>query len=94
MFKGTLKPYQTEAVAKMVDRKKMLVAYEMGLGKTPMTIAALEKLKEDGFVEFDDEGLTVTKLGLNFIRNICKAFDLHLLRNEVKNEKPQFSKAI
>ena len=54
----------------------------------------LEKLKEDGFVEFDDEGLTVTKLGLNFIRNICKAFDLHLLRNEVKNEKPQFSKAI
>ena len=54
----------------------------------------MEKLKEDGFVEFDDEGLTVTKLGLNFIRNICKAFDLHLLRNEVKNEKPQFSKAI
>jgi len=51
MFKGTLKPYQTEAVAKMVDRKKMLVAYEMGLGKTPMTIAALEKLKEDGAID-------------------------------------------
>lgn len=47
MFKGILKPYQVEAVAKMVDRKKMLVAYEMGLGKTPMTIAALEQLKED-----------------------------------------------
>ena len=47
MFTGILKPYQVEAVAKMVDRKKMLVAYEMGLGKTCMTIAAIEKLKED-----------------------------------------------
>lgn len=47
-FNGTLKPYQPEAVDKMVARKKMLVAYEMGLGKTCMTIAALEKLKDDG----------------------------------------------
>jgi SNF2 family DNA or RNA helicase len=46
MFKGTLKPYQPEAVDKMIARKQMLVAYEMGLGKTCMTIAALEKLKE------------------------------------------------
>ena len=44
MFKKNLKPYQTEAVADMVARKKMLVAYEMGLGKTCMTIAALEEL--------------------------------------------------
>ena len=48
MFKGILKPYQPEAVAKMVDRKQMLVAYEMGLGKTCMTIAAIEKLREQG----------------------------------------------
>jgi len=48
MFKGILKPYQPEAVDKMVNSKKMLVAYEMGLGKTCMTIAALEKLKEKG----------------------------------------------
>jgi SNF2 family DNA or RNA helicase len=46
MFKGILKPYQPEAVAKMVDRKKMLVAYEMGLGKTCMTIAAIEELRD------------------------------------------------
>lgn len=45
MFKGTLKPYQVDAVAKMVDQKRILVAYEMGLGKTPMTIAAIEELK-------------------------------------------------
>jgi SNF2 family DNA or RNA helicase len=45
MFKGTLKPYQVEAVKKMGDLKRILVAYEMGLGKTPMTIAAIESLR-------------------------------------------------
>lgn len=50
MFKGILKPYQVEAVAKMVDRKNMLVSYEMGLGKTPMTIAAVEELKDNGHI--------------------------------------------
>jgi SNF2 family DNA or RNA helicase len=44
MFTGTLKPYQTDAVAKMVSQQRILVAYEMGLGKTPMTIAAIEQL--------------------------------------------------
>lgn len=46
MFNGTLKPYQTEAVNKMVAQQKILVAYEMGLGKTPMTIAAIEQLRD------------------------------------------------
>jgi SNF2 family DNA or RNA helicase len=48
MFKGTLKPYQVEAVEKMVDQKHILVAYEMGLGKTPMTIASIEELRSNG----------------------------------------------
>ena len=46
MFKGTLKPYQVEAVDKMVDLQAVLVAYEMGLGKTPMTISAIENLRD------------------------------------------------
>lgn len=48
MFNGTLKPYQIDAVKKMVDKKAILVAYEMGLGKTPMTIAAIEELRGQG----------------------------------------------
>jgi SNF2 family DNA or RNA helicase len=48
MFKGTLKPYQPEAVNKMVERGRVLVAYEMGLGKTCMTIAAIEQMREEG----------------------------------------------
>jgi SNF2 family DNA or RNA helicase len=52
MFTGTLLPYQVEAVEAMVARKKMLVAYDLGLGKTVLTIAALEELdiQEPGLV--------------------------------------------
>ena len=32
-FKGTLLPYQVDAVDKMVSKKRLLVAYEMGLEK-------------------------------------------------------------
>lgn len=55
----------------------------------------LRKLAADELVEFDETGLTVTALGRNFIRNICKAFDLHLLRAQVSRDaKPLYSKAI
>jgi len=47
MFKGTLLPYQPEAVDKMCETGKVLVAYDLGLGKTVLTIAALERLKEE-----------------------------------------------
>ena len=45
-------PYQVDAVKAMVERKKMLVAYDLGLGKTVLTIAALEELNigEPGIV--------------------------------------------
>ncbi len=54
----------------------------------------LKKLEADGFINWDNNGLTVTELGLHFIRNICSAFDLHLQRNKADSDKPTFSKAI
>jgi len=47
MFTGTLLPYQVEAVGRMCEQKKLLVAYDLGLGKTVLTIAALESMKQD-----------------------------------------------
>jgi len=47
-FKGTLYPFQEEAVVAMVDMRHLLVAYEMGLGKTVLTVAAVESLIEAG----------------------------------------------
>jgi SNF2 family DNA or RNA helicase len=46
-FKGTLLPYQPEAVDRMCERSKMLVAYDLGLGKTVITIAAIERLMDE-----------------------------------------------
>jgi SNF2 family DNA or RNA helicase len=39
-----LYPYQHDAVKLIRDNKKALIAYEMGLGKTPITIVALEQM--------------------------------------------------
>lgn len=46
MFTGELLPYQVEAVERMKERSSMLVAYDLGLGKTVLTIAAIEDLME------------------------------------------------
>ena len=55
----------------------------------------LALLEEDGLVEWNKQQLKVTPLGRHFIRNICKAFDLHLLRNvRPDDDRKQFSKAI
>jgi len=47
-FTGTLLPYQEEAVDLMCERGKVLVAYDLGLGKTVLTIAAVERLRDEG----------------------------------------------
>jgi SNF2 family DNA or RNA helicase len=63
-FTGTLLPYQVDAVQAMVDRKKMLVAYDLGLGKTVLTIAALEELKDLG--KITEPGIIVCLSSLKY----------------------------
>jgi len=58
------------------------------------TLPELQSLEQDGLVHFDKQHIEVTALGRHFIRNICKAFDLHLLRNVQPSEKNLFSRAI
>lgn len=58
------------------------------------TFPQLKKLLHDGLITWNTTGMQVTELGKNFIRNICSAFDLHLLRNQEFQEKPIYSKAI
>jgi oxygen-independent coproporphyrinogen-3 oxidase len=54
----------------------------------------LQKLQQDHLVTWNEHGVNVTELGRHFIRNICKAFDLHLLRSEAAKEEKLFSKAV
>ncbi|ULQ51176.1 oxygen-independent coproporphyrinogen III oxidase [Flavihumibacter fluvii] len=59
-----------------------------------LTFPQLENIAEDGLINWDESGLTVTPLGHHFIRNICSAFDLYLLKKKSGIEVPAYSKAI
>ena len=87
MFKGTLKPYQVEAVDRMADRKKMLVAYEMGLGKTCMTIAALEKLKDTDVITKPILVIALSSLKYQWEKEIIKFSDAQT--QVIDGSKPQ-----
>jgi oxygen-independent coproporphyrinogen III oxidase len=57
------------------------------------TFPMLSDLEKDGLIVWDKRGMVVTPQGYHFIRNICRAFDLHLQR-EARDGKKIFSKAI
>jgi hypothetical protein len=59
----------------MVDTKRILVAYEMGLGKTPMTIAAVEQLKDSGEVKGITLVLCLASLKYQWQKEIAKFSD-------------------
>ena len=63
-FKGTLLPYQPEAVDRMCERAKMLVAYDLGLGKTVITIAAIERLMDENKIK--EPGLIICLSSLKY----------------------------
>jgi len=63
-FTGELLPYQQPAFDLMVERKKVLVAYEMGLGKTVLTIAAVEHLMDS--MQITEPGIVVCLSALKY----------------------------
>ncbi|TCJ19632.1 oxygen-independent coproporphyrinogen III oxidase [Flaviaesturariibacter flavus] len=55
----------------------------------------LQPLSEDGLLLWNEQGLQLTGPGYQFLRNVCAAFDLHLLRGAASgNGTGRFSKAI
>lgn len=46
------------------------------------TLPQLRELERDGLVRLDDGSVRLTESGWPFLRYVCKAFDLHLLRSE------------
>lgn len=63
-FTGTLLPYQPEAVNRMCEESRMLVAYDLGLGKTVLTIAALERLMDEKKIK--EPGLIICLSSLKY----------------------------
>jgi len=56
-------------------------------------LESLKGLKNDGLIEFSENGLILTETGRIFIRNICSVFDLRMQSQQQGSEKV-FSKAI
>lgn len=75
-------------------RTELLPAHQHLIDTYSMPL--LNQFKADGLLEWNDNSITVTPTGRHFIRNICSAFDLHLLRSrkEPGIGLPLFSKAI
>ncbi len=46
------------------------------------TLSRLKEMEDDGLIEIGSDYLQVYEVGRPFIRNICMAFDLHLIRKE------------
>jgi SNF2 family DNA or RNA helicase len=71
-FKGTLLPYQPEAVDSMCERGSMLVAYDLGLGKTVLTIAAVERLMDSGDIVMPGLVICLSSLKYQWAQQIEK----------------------
>ncbi|MCF8449961.1 MAG: oxygen-independent coproporphyrinogen III oxidase [Taibaiella sp.] len=54
----------------------------------------IKELETDGLVEIKGNTVIVSAIGHNFIRNVCSAFDLYLLRSGDANKRTLFSKAV
>lgn len=63
-FTGSLLPYQPEAVDRILERHKMLIAYDLGLGKTIIAIAALEQMMDAGIIT--EPGLVIALSSLKY----------------------------
>lgn len=46
----------------------------------PSVLASLEEMQDDGLLTIQNDSITVTEKGKPFVRNICMAFDLRLIR--------------
>lgn len=75
MFTGELLPYQVEAVERMCDRKSMLVAYDLGLGKTVLTIAAIEALMDSHDIQKPGLVICLSSLKYQWANQIKKFSD-------------------
>jgi oxygen-independent coproporphyrinogen-3 oxidase len=66
--------------------------YDLDKTTKEAIISRLKEMTEDGIVEVDDKKIMVKEEGRMFIRNVCMAFDLRLLKN--KPETRVFSMTI
>ena len=53
---------------------------QMQFKELPMILNQLKEMEHDGLVEIKENGIIILEKGKPFVRNVCMAFDLHLMR--------------
>jgi oxygen-independent coproporphyrinogen-3 oxidase len=53
---------------------------QMQFKELPMILNQLEEMEHDGLIEIKEHKINITEKGKPFVRNVCMAFDLHLMR--------------
>ena len=53
---------------------------QMQFSELPMILNQLEEMEHDGLIEIKEHKISITEKGKPFVRNVCMAFDLHLMR--------------
>ncbi len=53
---------------------------QMQFKELPMILNQLEEMEYDGLIEIKEYKISITEKGKPFVRNVCMAFDLHLMR--------------
>lgn len=53
---------------------------QMQFKELPMILNQLKEMEHDGLLEIKEHKISITEKGKPFVRNVCMAFDLHLMR--------------
>jgi len=97
VFKGHLLTEEDLIIRKhilniMCHFKTSWEAKEMQFDALPDSLKRLEEMEKDGLVIISETGLSVPDRARPFVRNICMAFDLLLLKSDA--QKNLFSQTI
>lgn len=85
VFVGELRPYQDEAVDRMVARGSLLLSYDQGTGKTVCALAAVEQLMGEGEVT-TTLIVALSSLKLQWAEAIAKFTDVRKAWHQVKDQ--------
>lgn len=96
MFTGELFPFQQEAFDLLIQRQKVLLAYEQGTGKTVLAIAACERLMDDGVIQHPVLVIALSSLKYQWASEIAKFSDSQALviDGPPKKREEQYSQAL
>lgn len=88
-------PFQKNGVAYTMDRKRLIMGDDMGMGKTTQAIAALHGLKVTGHDVYPALVICPSSVKINWQRELMTvaAIKALVLNNSIKNTFPEFYRA-